>query len=109
MSFNQDTNYKIIIQSTRWRRLRNHYLQEHPLCEECGKLAQVVHHKIPLDKFRNDPNMMENLAFDEDNLEALCFDCHQIIHRNLGKHNHRKQDILDLTEERINNFNKKYF
>jgi len=56
----------------------------HPLCERCEKAGKVVpaidiHHKIsfmtgktPLDK--------KALAFDPNNLESLCKECHQKEH-----------------------------
>jgi 5-methylcytosine-specific restriction protein A len=39
----------------RWRRIRDRYISEHPLCEECQKYgrltpAEEVHHIIPLSK-----------------------------------------------------------
>jgi HNH endonuclease. len=39
----------------RWKRIRNRYISEHPLCEECQKYgrltpAEEVHHIIPLSK-----------------------------------------------------------
>lgn len=56
------------------------------LCERCarmGKLtpARLVHHKIPLT-----PNNISdpNIAVNPDNLEALCYECHDDVHRALG-------------------------
>lgn len=58
-----------------WRRIRDRYIAEHPLCEKCkkeGRLtpAQEVHHIVPLSQGgTNDPK----------NLMALCTSCHSEI------------------------------
>ncbi len=62
----------------RWERLRDWYIQWHPLCDMCrkeGKLtpATVVHHRIPISE-------RPDLGLDPDNLQALCFDCHEKVH-----------------------------
>lgn len=68
--------------SKAWRDCRLHYLSGHPLCERCLKrgevrAAAIVHHKIYLDN-----NKVQNpeLALCDDNLEALCLDCHNKEH-----------------------------
>ena len=110
MAFVKDTNYKNLIQSTRWRKLRNTYLQQHPICEYCHtKLATEVHHIEPLMKYRNDLYMMEKMCFDEDNLMSVCHECHYGIHRELGKYSHKQQDVKDLVAEKLNKFNEEYF
>lgn len=70
--------------STRWRKLRLAYLQSHPLCESCleqGKFTPSVdiHHIISF-MSTNDPLKRKYLAFDYNNLMALCKECHQKIH-----------------------------
>lgn len=110
MAFVKDTYYKNLIQSTRWRKLRNSYLQQHPICEHCHtKLATEVHHIEPIDKFRNDFAAMSSMCFNEDNLMSVCHECHYELHKQLNKYSHKKQDIIDLTKERINRFNEEYF
>jgi 5-methylcytosine-specific restriction protein A len=55
---------------TRWRRLRDAYLREHPRCEDCGAPATEVHHvdhALP-----GSPTFL-----DERNLAALCLGCHR--------------------------------
>lgn len=71
----------------RWKKLRNWYITNHPLCESClfnGRSvpAEHVHHKIPFatgetmeDRFR--------LLLDPSNLESVCQECHQKIHNEL--------------------------
>lgn len=76
--------------SRKWKRCRKNYLSIHPICERCNKLgivkrAEIVHHKIYLDTpSYKDPELSLNF----DNLEALCFDCHQAEH-------HRGKDCRD--------------
>ena len=64
--------------NTAWRKMRDTYLHEHPLCEDClakGKVTSAtdVHHiKSP---FRNgEVNWM--LLLNYGNLAALCKECH---------------------------------
>lgn len=66
--------YKHLYNTARWKRLRIQFLKEHPLCEECSrkgiaKPAEVVDHIIP---HRGN----KELFWDEDNLQALCKECH---------------------------------
>ena len=63
-----------------WKRIRDRYIQEHPLCELCqqeGRLtpAEEVHHKKPL---------AEGGTHARDNLIALCKSCHARIHAQRG-------------------------
>lgn len=56
----------------RWRKVRNAYIQAHPLCEHCQENghvtpAQEVDHIIPLE---------QGGTHDEANLQALCKPCH---------------------------------
>lgn len=57
-----------------WKRTREWYRSLHPLCERCraaGRIvpSAVVHHKV-------DRRERLDLAYSEDNLEALCEPCH---------------------------------
>jgi len=45
------------------------FLNEHPLCADCGHAATEVHHKIDI---RQQPG----LRLDPTNLESLCKACH---------------------------------
>lgn len=50
---------------------------QHFICERCGSLATICHHKIWLNSENvNDPMVV----FNWDNLEALCHDCHNKEH-----------------------------
>ena len=60
---------------TLWRKIRNRYITEHPLCGECGKQgrltpAQEVHHIVPL---------TDGGGNDFDNLSSLCKSCHSAV------------------------------
>lgn len=81
--------------SIKWNKLRDSYIDHHPLCELClseGKEipCKDVHHIKPMSK-GGEP-------FLEDNLIALCNNCHASIHAELG---------VAITEdlfERLNRF-----
>src|SRR5690606_3512031 len=56
----------------RWRRIREHYLRRHPLCEDCLEQGTVmeateVHHTVPY---------RDSRRHREDELRALCKPCH---------------------------------
>jgi 5-methylcytosine-specific restriction protein A len=58
-----------------WKRIRDRYINEHPLCERCqkeGKLTptEEVHHVVPLSRGGTHAT---------DNLMALCTGCHSTI------------------------------
>ena len=65
-----------------WKRIRDKYIKEHPLCEKCLEktdtnpehiiqLATEVHHIIPICK---------GGTHDRNNLMAVCTKCHTEIH-----------------------------
>ena len=63
-----------------WKRIRDRYAAEHPLCEQClkeGRLTPVqeVHHILPVSK---------GGTHARENLMSLCQSCHTKIHHNLG-------------------------
>ncbi|WP_083516880.1 HNH endonuclease [Alicyclobacillus shizuokensis] len=64
--------------SQAWLRCRESYLKsKHYVCERCGGLAKIVHHKVYLTPGNiDDPTITLNW----DNLEALCQDCHNAEH-----------------------------
>jgi len=75
--------YQAIYQDRRWKKLRKLKMRANPLCERCESLGRTkpmdeVHHKVPFDV---DPD----LAFEWDNLESLCEECHTIRHKELSK------------------------
>lgn len=68
--------------NTEWRKLRETYIKEHPLCEDClneGKVvpAEDIHHiRSP---FQNG-ECNKALLLDYNNLMALCKQCHNKRH-----------------------------
>ena len=84
MSFYKENRpkQKRFYSSKKWLRCRDTYLSEHPFCERCIKAgiavpSEHVHHIIELDEIKVDDPM---LALNPDNLEALCFECHNKEH-----------------------------
>lgn len=78
--------HKNIYNTTRWRKDRLSYLTEHPLCERCATKgliipATLIHHKTEISTGTND-EAMKDLAFDPNNLQALCINCHKEEHNN---------------------------
>lgn len=64
----------------RWRKIRDRFIKEHPLCFRClekgeAELATEVHHIIPLDHGGKN---------EEDNLQSLCHSCHQRLTVEMG-------------------------
>ena len=92
MSFYADnrTEQAKFYSTSKWRKCRAAYLSEHPCCERCEKagiisVAVHVHHKKEL----TEENYLDPMiALNPDNLEALCFDCHQ-------KEHHGSQEVAD--------------
>ena len=78
-----------------WRRCRAEYLKSHPLCEECLKAGMItpskyVHHIIHLTRVNvRDPAT----AYGDENLQALCYDCHEKIH---GRKRDRRYVVDEL-------------
>lgn len=63
-----------------WKRIRDLYLSQHPLCEECLKEgryvpAEEVHHILPV---------LEGGTHNVNNLMSLCKSCHTKIHIKRG-------------------------
>lgn len=83
--------------NTEWRKLRDIYIKEHPLCEDCldkGKVvpAEDVHHiRSP---FQNG-ECNKALLLDYNNLKALCKECHAARHN----HTENKPTIQDVLKQ----------
>ena len=70
-----------------WKNLRNYYIRRNPLCEIClskgiVKPANEVHHKVKFLDGRTDEERWQ-LLLDEDNLQSLCYECHDEVHRKM--------------------------
>ena len=76
-TFNKSA-FQSFYQDRRWKRLRKSKITNNPLCEKCAakgvtRTANEVHHIIPIDIYHPD----EELIFDYDNLESVCYECHK--------------------------------
>lgn len=85
----KDKDYRKLINTTRWLRLRRNVLTAHPLCQRCeaeGRItaATEVHHRVPVESaFMYDDK--RRLMYDPDNLVALCHACHVRTHTEMGR------------------------
>lgn len=85
----KDKDYKRMIHTARWLKLRRDRLSDYPLCERCeaeGRhtLAVEVHHVIPVENGITRQEK-ERLMFDYFNLQALCHGCHVKTHTEMGR------------------------
>ena len=64
--------------SKEWRRVSAAYMNSKLyICERCGRPATICHHK----KWLNASNVHDpNIALNQNNLEALCIECHNAEH-----------------------------
>lgn len=93
MSDRKNKQYRELINSTRWRKLRNAYITSHPLCERCASegrvtAAEEVHHIAPIEFYHRDLAMMREKCFDPANLMSVCRTCHGKLHKELGSRTH---------------------
>ncbi len=107
----KDVKYRKVIQSRQWKRLRMQYLSRHPLCEKCleegrTRVAQEVHHIVPLLSTQSEETM-RHLAYDPWNLQALCHDCHREIHEKMASH-FTKESIKEKAASSAKNFLKRW-
>lgn len=87
--------YNRLINCQKWRNIRNEYLCANPLCERCKEqgivtIAECVHHITPVEDGRS-VEEMELLAYNRNNLQALCITCHVAVHKELGKNTKENQ------------------
>ena len=71
-----------------WKRIRDSYAAEHPLCEVCLAKGvytptEEIHHKLPLS---------QGGTHDRSNLMALCKECHARIHAERGDRWHNREN-----------------
>jgi len=88
-------------ESGEWRKIKNNYIKENPLCELClnegnENKSNDVHHITPLSNGGD--------HFSEDNLIALCKSCHGSIHASGGIG--VELDLMNLSSsfDSLNNF-----
>lgn len=91
--------YVKIMNSKEWRRVRDQYLSEHPLCELCKadgyyRVAQCVHHLQEVESGRTEQECWD-IATRVANLQALCYEHHGKVHREQRSHSrdaHRQRE-----------------
>lgn len=108
----KDENYKKLINSgSKWKKIRDAKIKVFPMCEKCGKkLAEEVHHILPLEDYIHDPETMEQLAYDPNNLQSLCRSCHYEIHRELKRQRYmNKEERIEKNNQRTQDFLDRFF
>ena len=63
-----------------WKRIRDSYAAEHPLCEQCLKEGRVV----PVDEVHHILPVSRGGTHARSNLMSLCRSCHNKIHIEMG-------------------------
>ena len=111
LKMSKDVNYRKMIGSMRWLRLRKEKLKLNPLCQDCLEQgiytpAQEIHHITPCETARS-VRQMEELMFNIGNLRSLCHDCHVLVHKKLASHS--KDAQRRNTDERNKRFMDKFF
>lgn len=102
--------YRKLIHSRKWKEVRDIKIQMNPLCEICGKeLSQEVHHIQPLENYTNNYPLMEQMAYDINNLQSLCHQCHKNIHLEMKLHRNQKDSVKKNNKERTDDFFNRYF
>lgn len=107
----KDYNYRRMINSGRWLKLRKQKLSSNPLCEDCQEAGRMtaateVHHVKPCESAKT-VREMECLMFDYRNLRSLCHDCHVQEHKRMASHS--KKSMMDNVKASVKRFVSRYF
>lgn len=83
-------------QNPMWIKLRNAYIKEHPLCQRCLLMNRVTpsrdcHHLVSFMKGKTETEKLV-LLLNENNIVALCRDCHNIVHGNVKEEDKNKKN-----------------
>lgn len=106
----KDKDYRRLIHTAQWVRLRRAKLTAFPLCERCreeGRLAPAteVHHIRPVEEGLT-LREKEQLMFDPHNLRALCHECHVKTHTEMGRCG--KKQTKERAEARLLRFKDRF-
>ncbi|MBO7285669.1 MAG: HNH endonuclease [Alistipes sp.] len=106
-----DARYRKFIHSRKWRELRKLKLEQTIWCEDCAEqsrreLATEVHHITPI-LSTDQPSQMSDLAYDYNNLRALCHRCHCRRHSKTWKD--RKAEAKHSADVSHKSFVAKFF
>ena len=104
----KNEKYDKLIKCQTWRNIREKKIKLNPLCEVCGNMASEVHHIKPLLDYRNNEQLMKELAYASYNLQSVCHECHKKIHFELNK-NKTKLSNKETNKEKTEDFFKKFF
>lgn len=107
----KDKDYKELIGTTRWLKLRRDTLSKQPLCVECeaeGIItpATELHHVTPVENGINRAEKIR-LMYDPHNLRPLCHDHHVRVHTELGRSG--KAATTRRNKEQVARIEKKFF
>lgn len=102
----KDEQYRKVITSKEWRKLRAVKIANNPLCEDClindkTTPATEVHHIIPIQRAKS-LKEIKKLAYDYHNLRSLCEKCHQKTHdRLLSRGKKAQKEMRELERKRF--------
>ena len=107
----KDFNYRRMINSGRWQKIRKQKLSSNPLCQDCqerGKIvaAREVHHVKPCETAKT-VREMEVLMFDYNNLRSLCHECHVLTHKRMKSKT--KESVIENMKKNVKRFVSRYF
>lgn len=106
----KNPQYRRLINSHRWVKLRVKKVSASPLCERCLEKGLTtpmneVHHIVPIES-APDIETMRLLAYDIKNLQSLCRECHKEAHRELKSNS--VKEIQRRNKKRTKNFVEKF-
>ena len=105
----RDPRYQKLLNSKRWAEVKAFVdARAEGLCERCKREGFITpgkdhHHIIPVESANpDDPQAMERLAYDVNNIELLCIPCHIKTHKELQSHS--KETIDERKQMRRQRF-----
>lgn len=106
----RDRDYRRLIGSARWQRLRARCLAARPLCERCQaegrtRLASEVHHVVPVERGLTAADKAR-LCYDWHNLRPLCHECHVREHELMGRSG--RSQARSAAEARLRQFAERF-
>jgi 5-methylcytosine-specific restriction protein A len=81
---------------TRWRKLRAYILDREPLCRMCAKDGKITPATL-VDHIKPVGSPDDDWFYDEDNLQPLCYQCHQV--KTKSDYTMRSQYKLELGKQ----------
>lgn len=88
MGYRSNDNRKLtngFYDTAMWHKTAKYIREKHYyICQRCGEKGNIVHHKNPLtpEDYINRP---ADKCYGEDNLELLCFECHEKEHNRMSE------------------------